>query len=185
MNEALAIPNAELKRLGVYHPDVTSGQMAGYRALAKTGGNLTWGDVARIETNAHAFHGEEDDMPSPEVERFAKILVEQVRDAAISGLDINLRPKARSVTAERWRAAGVSKGTQSEVLIPDSVDAAIYFLLKAIDDGVLHLKLVDPSGREIDLNADGLGELAGWYVGPDGWRDQYSTKRLVDSEDDG
>jgi hypothetical protein len=38
---ALAIPNAELKRLGVYHPDVTAGQMAGYRAFAKTGGNLT------------------------------------------------------------------------------------------------------------------------------------------------
>jgi len=71
------------------------------------------------------------------------------------------------------------------VLIPDSVDAAIYFLLKAIDDGVLRLMVVDSSGKEIDLNEDGSGELAGWYVGPDGWRDQYSTERLVDSGDDG
>lgn len=122
-------------------------------------------------------------MPSPEVERFAKILVEQVRDAAISGLDTNLRPDARSMTAKRWQAAGVSKGSQSEVLIADSVDAAIYFLLKAIDDGLLHLKVVDPGGKEIDLNEDGLGELAGWYVGPNGWRQQYSTERLVDSEE--
>jgi hypothetical protein len=129
------------------------------------------------------IHGEEDDMPSPNVKQFAKILVEQVRDAAISGLDINLRPDARSVTAQRWRAAGVSKGTQSDVLIPDSVDAAIYFLLKAIDDGVLHLRMVDSSGKEIDLNEDGLGQLAGWYVGPDGWRHQYSAERLVDSDD--
>jgi len=87
------------------------------------------------------------------------------------------------MTAKRWQAAGVSKGSQSDVLIPDSVDAAIYFLLKAIDDGVLRLKIIDRAGKEIDLNEDGLGELAGWYVGPDGWRAQYSAERLVDSED--
>lgn len=122
-------------------------------------------------------------MPSNELERFAKILVEQVRDAAISGLDTNLRPDAGSVTAKRWRAAGVSKGKQSEVLIPDSVDAAIYFLLRAIDNGILVVKMVDPSGEEIDLTEDLLGELAGWYVGPGGWREQYSTERLVVSEE--
>ncbi len=122
-------------------------------------------------------------MSNSDVEKFAKLLVEQVRDAAISSLDINLRPEAHSLTARRWRAAGVAKDSKSEVLIPDSVDAAIYFLLKAIDDGALHIKLVDPSGKEIDLLEDGAGELAGWYIGPEGWRDQYSTQQLVDSID--
>ncbi len=124
-------------------------------------------------------------MSSSGVSRFAKVLVETVRDAAINGLDVNLRPDARSETARRWRAAGVSAGSHSSVLIPDSVDAAIYFLLKAIDDGALRLKLVEDNGNEVDLNEEGMGELAGWYVGPEGWREQYSTERIVDSESEG
>lgn len=121
-------------------------------------------------------------MSSPRLSRFAKVLLATVRDAAINGLDGNLRPDARSRTAKRWRAAGISAGSQSSVLIPDSVDAAIYFLLKAMDDGVLHLKLVEADGNEVDLSEEGMGELAGWYVGPEGWREQYSTERIVDSE---
>lgn len=119
-------------------------------------------------------------MPRPEIEDFAQILIEHVRDASISSLDINLSPNARSMTARRWQAAGISKNPQSETLIADSVDAAIYFLLKAIDDGVICLKMVDSVGKEIDLREVGLGELAGWYIGPDGWRNQYSSERLGD-----
>lgn len=116
-------------------------------------------------------------MPGPEITQFAQILVREVRDAAISSLDVNLGPNARSATSKKWRAAGVKKGTQSEVLIPDSVDAALYFLLKAIDDGILPLKLIHPDGTESNLEKSGLGELAGWYIGPEGWIDQYSKQR--------
>ena len=40
-NTALAIPNAELARLGVSHSAVTGAQMTGYRAFARTGAPLT------------------------------------------------------------------------------------------------------------------------------------------------
>ncbi len=51
-NKALAIPNAELKRLGVNHGQVTGGQLTGYRDFAKQGQPLTWERVAQIETDA-------------------------------------------------------------------------------------------------------------------------------------
>lgn len=49
---ALAIPNAELARLGVSHSAVTGAQMTGYRALARSGAPLTWEAVATVEVNA-------------------------------------------------------------------------------------------------------------------------------------
>jgi hypothetical protein len=49
---AQAIPNAEMRRLGVSHPKVTGGQKVGYRALAKSGAPLTWEAVSRIEIAA-------------------------------------------------------------------------------------------------------------------------------------
>jgi hypothetical protein len=51
-NAALAIPNAELARLGVSHSAVTGAQMTGYRAFARTGAPLTWEAVSTIEANA-------------------------------------------------------------------------------------------------------------------------------------
>ncbi len=50
--KALAIPNAELSRLGVSHSAVSGAQMTGYRAFAKTGKALTWKAIANIERNA-------------------------------------------------------------------------------------------------------------------------------------
>jgi hypothetical protein len=50
--KALAIPNDELARLGIEHKLVTGGQRTGYRALARSGGPLTWEAVERTETNA-------------------------------------------------------------------------------------------------------------------------------------
>ncbi|MBK9260323.1 MAG: hypothetical protein IPM54_10850 [Polyangiaceae bacterium] len=51
-NKALAIPNAELKSLGVDHGKVTTAQQKAYVAYAKTGKPLTWEAVAKIETHA-------------------------------------------------------------------------------------------------------------------------------------
>jgi hypothetical protein len=37
-----------------------------------------------------------------------------------------------------------------------------------------------PNGTQVDLTKDGHGELAGWYLGSDGWRATYSKERFVD-----
>ena len=52
VNTALAIPNAELARLGIDHGLITGAQMQGYKAFAKTGATLTWDAMATIETQA-------------------------------------------------------------------------------------------------------------------------------------
>ena len=49
---ALAMPNSELVKFGVSHTAVTGAQNAGYTAFAKTGGQLTWDVMQRIETQA-------------------------------------------------------------------------------------------------------------------------------------
>jgi hypothetical protein len=62
------------------------------------------------------------------------------------------------------------------IIILDCVDETIFCLLNAIDDGGLNLTFNAPNGQKVDLTAEGLGELAGWYVGPESWRDQYSEE---------
>jgi hypothetical protein len=118
-------------------------------------------------------------MPTREIEEFASALIREVRDAAVRDADLNLRPDARSATAKRWRDGGPN-GPPPSVLVPDCVDEALYFLLNAIDQGTLRLKYVTNDGKEVDLGREGLGELAGWYIGPDGWRAKYSGERASD-----
>ena len=81
MNQALAIPNAELSRLGVEHSLVTGGQMKGYRAFAKTGETLTWDALSKIETDALIAGGVAADMATSTVEQAIKAL----QDAGVSG----------------------------------------------------------------------------------------------------
>jgi len=81
LNEALAIPNAELVRLGIYHPDVTAGQMTGYRELFESGGTLTWGDVSKIETDALIRGGMTPEMASSTVRQ----AIEALKNAGVSG----------------------------------------------------------------------------------------------------
>ena len=74
-------------------------------------------------------------MPTPEVEEFAKILVQKVRDAAIQSNDRRQQPNAGSLVAKRWRDA-LRNGTPEtfvKVIIPDVVDETMFFLLQAID----------------------------------------------------
>lgn len=118
-------------------------------------------------------------MPTLEIEEFAKTLVQQVRDAAIRNCDALLRPQAGSPVARRWK--GLPAGTSDlRSVIPDAVDEAIFGVLQAIDQGVLRLKYVSSSGREVDLTEEGQGELSGWYMGSGGWRAMYSAERFVD-----
>ena len=51
-NKALAVPNAELKRLGVNHIKITQAQRKAYIDLSNTGAPLTWETVAKIEIDA-------------------------------------------------------------------------------------------------------------------------------------
>lgn len=122
-------------------------------------------------------------MPTREIEEFAKLLVSQVRDAAVRNCDLLLRPQVNSPVAQRWRGLNASSSDVG-VVIPDVVDESVFNLLRAIDEGVLRLKFVCSSGREVDLTEEGLGELAGWYMGSGGWRAMFSGERNVDDFSD-
>lgn len=50
--KALAMPNAEMARLNVSHSAVTGAQASLYQAFAKTGADLTWEAMEKIETQA-------------------------------------------------------------------------------------------------------------------------------------
>lgn len=118
-------------------------------------------------------------MPTPEIEEFAKTLVQQVRDAAIRNCDALLQPQAGSRAAHRWKGLD-AESSDLRLVIPDAVDEAVFSVLQSIDQGLLRLKYVSSSGREVDLTEEGQGELSGWYMGSGGWRAMYSAERFVD-----
>jgi hypothetical protein len=119
---------------------------------------------------------------TPEIEEFAKLLVQQVRDVAIHECDRLLTPRSRSPVSERWKR--VAQNGNPEALlkeaIPDIVDATLFQLLDAIDEGWLRLSYRAENGKVADLNAEGGHELGGWYVGVEvGWCPMYSKQRFV------
>ena len=118
-------------------------------------------------------------MPTIEIEEFARALETQVRDAAIQGCDILLRPSSDDPVARRWREIGAD-ADGVRVVVADVVDEAVFAVLRAIDEGALRMKYVAASGVEVDLTAEGQGEMAGWYMGSGGWRAMYSAERYVD-----
>jgi hypothetical protein len=121
-------------------------------------------------------------MLKPEIEEFAKLLLREVRDRAIVDCDGQLQAHANSPTAKRWRQNikdGSSKAL-ARTMIPDCVDDVVFYLLHAIDTGALRLSFTATNGNVIDLSREGLGELAGWFMGGDSWRAKYSEQRFVD-----
>jgi hypothetical protein len=119
---------------------------------------------------------------TPEIEEFAKILVEQVRDASIQSNDVALAPTGVSPVAKRWaKSAKEDRSVDfGRVLVPDIVDDTVFYLLHAIDEGLLRLSYVASNGNTVDLTLQGRSELAGWYIGSGGWREMYSKERFVD-----
>ena len=80
---------------------------------------------------------------------------------------------------KRWRVSATPEEF-TKVLIADIVDDAKSSVLSAVDDGLLKSSFSASSGKVVDLNSEGLGELAGWYTGSDGWRAMYTKERFVD-----
>jgi hypothetical protein len=78
---------------------------------------------------------------TPEIEQFAKTLIEFVRDASVQSNDRELRPTAQSRVAKRWRLAADGDSLSfARVMIPDVVDETIFYLLQAIDEGLLKMQ---------------------------------------------
>jgi hypothetical protein len=128
-----------------------------------------------------AFRGEDKTL-KPEIEEFAKLLVTQVRDRAIVDCDGQLQTHSNSPTAKRWREnlKDAASKALAMTMIPDCVDDAVFHLLHAIDTGALRLSFTAANGTVIDLCSEGMGELAGWFMGSDAWRAKYSQQRFVD-----
>jgi hypothetical protein len=121
-----------------------------------------------------------------EIEEFARTLVRAVRDSAVQSSDRQLLPTARSPVAKRWAGSANEKAPTdfARVLIPDVVDETIFYLLQAIDQGSLRIAYTAANGKVVDLTAEGLGELSGWFMGSDGWRVKYSKERFTDDFSD-
>ncbi len=125
-------------------------------------------------------------MPNAQIEEFARLLVEYVRDATIRDCDMRLDPDARDPVAMRWREV-ISKGNPeslAHVQIPDIVDSTLAHLFRAIDQELLQISFTGSDGKSTNLAADGESELCGWYMGSDGWRAMFSNERFFDDLSD-
>ena len=78
---ALAIPNAELTRVGVNHSTVTGAQMTGYTAFAKTRATLTWESMQEIEVQALIQGGMKPDMAKSTVQT----AIQALKDVGVAG----------------------------------------------------------------------------------------------------
>jgi hypothetical protein len=118
------------------------------------------------------------EMPRRAIEELGILLVRHVRDVAIQSCDLQLLPHSETPMAKRWRKAAIpfNGKVPPEVLIPDCVDETIFTFLRAIDKGLLPLSFTAENGETVDLTKD--GNLAGRYIEPRGWRDQFSKERI-------
>ena len=119
---------------------------------------------------------------TPEIKEFANALVELVRDASVQSNDRALLPTARYALAKRWAKAATEEAPVdfARVVIPDVVDDTVFYFLQAIDQGSLRIAYTASNGKVVDLTAQGLGELSGWFAGSGGWRERFAKERFVD-----
>jgi hypothetical protein len=121
-------------------------------------------------------------MSEQSINFFAEALVRLVRDRAIRNCSARLNPDTRSPIGQLWLQVLEERDPNriGEVIIPDCIDEVIFCLLNAIDDGALKLTFQAPNGQNVNLPVEGLGELAGWYMGAENWREQFSEERIND-----
>jgi len=121
-------------------------------------------------------------MLTEDVKEFASLLIMHVRDSAVAACDISLNDTANGPIAKRWRRF-VQKSDLLDLaseMIPDCVDNVLFYLLYAIDEGLLEISFTSSSGKIVKLNLAGESEMAGWYMAENGWRSEYSKERYND-----
>jgi len=120
-------------------------------------------------------------MSNEETIELAKLLVQNIRDMAIKSCDIQLyADNMRSPIAKRWRDARNNGNVDkfAEMIISDTVDDTIFYLLLAIDEGLLNISFTSSDGKKVSVEGDIIGELGGSYMGE--WRTKQSTQRCFD-----
>jgi len=119
-----------------------------------------------------------------ELNDFAELLMRVVRDRAISTCEAFAAGRMGGPDGERWNTVLAGRDARSAVaeLIADIVDQTLFYLLNSLDNGDLPLALRRANGSCVDLYDLGRSEMAGWFLGPDGWRARYSTHRFFDPD---
>lgn len=120
-------------------------------------------------------------MGQSNVDEFAEALISTVRDRSVNSFDGILVRNMRSETTKKYvQEFGENLESAIHNVIPDIVDTTLFYLLQAIDSGDLCLYYKSKDGEVIDLDAEGLGELAGNYLSDDaeGWRQRFSRSRV-------
>jgi len=116
-----------------------------------------------------------------ELQRFAELLMQVVRDHAIAECDALASGRMGGSIGERWRRLVANRDTRevARQLIPDLVDEVLFRLLLALDNGDMPLYWRREDGSHVELYDLGKSEMAGWLVGsdPDCWRPRYSKQR--------
>lgn len=117
-----------------------------------------------------------------ELNRFAEMLLQLVRDEAISDCDALAAGGLFGPPApnEAWRKLRVDQRTRETCreVIPDIVDQVLFRLLHALDQGDIPLAWQHEDGSCTSLYDLGRSEMAGWFGAsdPDGWRPRYSKR---------
>lgn len=123
------------------------------------------------------------DMKNDMKDGFGQRLVAHCRDASVWAAELPLKSTSESRRDKRWTSAAISAGgvVPPSVVIPDSVDTALSYLLIAIDQEMLGMSFSTARGESVYLPEDGQSELSGWYGGA--WRTWYSKERIEDLDD--
>lgn len=122
------------------------------------------------------------EMQHDDLRRFARLLMFLVRDRSILACDQLAAGRVAGPDGERWRSL-VTEGPVRrafEELIPDVVDQVLFEFLNAIDNDELPLAWRRSDGSCEGLESLGLGEMAGWLMMSDGWRQRFSSQRFFD-----
>jgi len=121
-------------------------------------------------------------MSDAELDRFAERLMTTVRDRAIVDLDARVADPTGDPISRRWGKVIQDDQIRDALhqLIPEIVDHVLYQLLRAIDYEELPVAWMREDGSWISLEELGLGEMAGWMMPPEGWRERFSGQRAPD-----
>jgi hypothetical protein len=122
-----------------------------------------------------------------ELRRFAELLMRLVRDKAIAACDARAAKRMGGPIGRFWQQHTADDRAREAVqaLVPEIVDAVLFRLLTALDQGDLPLAWQREDGSWADLYEIGGAELAGWFIAGDGWRARYSSQRFVNPDPDG